>query len=751
MAMPLLSHVEYVSLHEALYDAGGAVDARDTLSTFSNDRDGLAKHTPTLTMDFTNVEYSGVTLTLEEVTITVRHASTEGHFIEAIYAMDENGNQCGGCSYPQPDDTGDQDTTESVCTFTKDASACGGAQITAYEYCNLHGSWKGSDVLIADWASWDTYVAEHNAFMTGEAMTYVANTPSSFDDDRKPLAKHTPVVTMTDGVATITVNHGSADGHFIQGVGYFDQNGEIYLTTFEMPDDSGEQDNTAQVAEFTLPAHVTTVTPYESCDKHGIWQGQATTVADWASWDTYVAEHNAFMTGEAMTYVANTPSSHPDEAYTKHTPTSSVTASGTSVSIVVRHGSADGHFIQGVGYFDQNGEIYLKTFEMPDDSGEQDNTAQVVDFTLPDHVVTVTPYESCDKHGIWQGTTMNVDNWHLVYDYQNEHVAFMPYETTEFSGPGNETTTKHAPTIQPGADEGMAQVHVAHGSSEEHFIEATWAVDQNGELYGPFVDTAPDDTGDFDKDASMVDFAVHQNVEELQGFEYCNLHGLWYGDVTDFPITSTDAPTPPPTQAGRFPVGHDCFDCNACVPLLSNGAICDVTECEPCKLCFPGELPDTCWEDHIIAPDLTTEEGCEAVGASACFSPDGSFNENLGMGCDEAARACAPFYQPTEEDDEDDEDDMCDACGETCGDGDGKTCPSLETALSEGGCAYACMATQELLDGCIQEMYDDLSCDFDLASTDAPVTDAPVTDSSATATSPAFGLLVSIACVALMR
>jgi len=121
------------------------------------------------------------------------------------------------------------------------------------------------------------------------------------------------------------------------------------------------------------------------------------------------------------------------------------------------------------------------------------------------------------------------------------------------------------------------------------------------------------------------------------------------------------------------------------------------------------------------------------------------------MGCDEAARACAPFYQPTEEDDEDDEDDMCDACGETCGDGDGKTCPSLETALSEGGCAYACMATQELLDGCIQEMYDDLSCDFDLASTDAPVTDAPVTDSSATATSPAFGLLVSIACVALMR
>jgi desulfoferrodoxin (superoxide reductase-like protein) len=216
---------------------------------------GYTKHAPTLTYN------EG------EVNIRVRHPSDEDHFIEAVWAEDENGMICGYCEYQQP---GPDDTIEeTVCSFNFAGKECTGVTFTPYEFCNLHGIWKGQETNMEDWLAYTSFMQQHNAF-----GTYVQDTPSSFDTDRTPLAKHTPVVAMSNGVATVTVNHPSSDTHWIESVFLFDQNGEIYMQNFAAQSEDDGID--ATVAEFTLPDHVTSFTPYESCNLHGIWMGQTT-------------------------------------------------------------------------------------------------------------------------------------------------------------------------------------------------------------------------------------------------------------------------------------------------------------------------------------------------------------------------------------------------------------------------------------------------------------------------------------------
>jgi len=257
----------------------------------------------------------------------------------------------------------------------------------------------GSDVAIADWDNWDAYLVAHNGWETDVdgtmEPTYVANTPSSFDTDRTPIAKHTPVVSMAGGVATITVGHGSIDRHWIEAVGYFDQNGEIYVEYFEEPDDSGDEDNDAQVAMLTPPAHVTTVLPFESCNKHGIWQGQAASVAHWELVDVYAELMKTLTAG------ASTGSAAGAEL--------SIVNTDTGAGVHVNVASSETAYVDAIWAYDQNGELYGPQVFVGEDLANTGETS-LAEFAAPAHVVELTPYfyffgesESVDE-GINVGT-----------------------------------------------------------------------------------------------------------------------------------------------------------------------------------------------------------------------------------------------------------------------------------------------------------------------------------------------------------
>jgi len=543
----------YVSAHNALLPDQANV-------WLSHADEAFTKHTPTLTIDANG-----------GFTITVRHGSTEGHWIEAIWAEDENGNICGYCLADEPDASGDYDNSMFECTVSE--SACSGAHIIPYEYCNLHGLWEGQPTVVADWAHYYDFVDGHNA-----NDNYVDDTPSTHENEA--FTKHTPTLTVTFGestdtstnamaattaaaTATVTVRHGSTEGHFIEGLFVIDQNGELYMHYFPEPDASGDYDNGQQVASFAFHTNVVSVTPYEYCNLHGIWAGTSASISDWRLTHEYLLDHNA-----NGNYVTDTPSTHTDDpGYTKHTPTLAVTFGDSSDSsdnvaiaatadatatVTVRHGSTESHWIEAVWVIDQNGELYMQTFAEPDASGDYDNGQQVASFDFHKNVVEVTPYESCNLHGIWVGTTASVSHWRLVHEYFLDHNANDNYvddmPSTHLNDPGY---TKHTPTVSmegqlneahtastiggdvsaadaAAAMDATATVTVRHGSTESHWIEAVWVIDQNGELHMQTF-AEPDASGDYDNGKQVASFEFHPHVTEVTPYESCNLHGVWVG------------------------------------------------------------------------------------------------------------------------------------------------------------------------------------------------------------------------------
>ncbi len=566
---------KYVDAHNVLAAKAGSIYVANEWSSFANDAARpLAKHTPTLTIDKD-----------KKAKITVRHVAESAHWIEAIWVEDTEGTVCGSCEFPANEG---EVLPENTCLIQL-PGACSAAldEVIPFESCNLHGIWEGQESSVVSWGKWHTYIDNH------KTLGYTPNVPSNFSADTKPKAKHTPVVKVVlkelpaacavcdaEGaaacfkngvlnttnafcekagactpcyqppvyVADITVAHGSIEAHWIEGVGLFDQNGELYLQQFSKPTAAGDYVNDKQVAKLELPAHVQSFTPFESCNLHGIWQGQVASVTAWAAYASYFMQH------ATLKYTPDVPSSHANEVATKHTPvTANVTFDDSSVATVhvkVKHGSTSAHFIESIYLMDQNKELYLMKKDKPIEDGSYDSDVATQAFVLPEHVTEVTPFEFCNIHGVWVGSPVYIEKHRDVEAYYVLHEALQPYKKIEISYPEDETTTKHAPTIKKGTGtDNTFVVHVAHGSSSAHYIEATWAYDQNGELYGPEVDAAPDSTGEYDTGSTAQEYTlVHKNVVSLLPYEYCNLHGIWAGRTTSWPLAEESAPTPTPTE-----------------------------------------------------------------------------------------------------------------------------------------------------------------------------------------------------------
>jgi len=245
----------------------------------------------------------------------------------------------------------------------------------------------------------------------------------------------------------------------------------------------------------------------------------------------------------------------------------------------------------------------MQTFAEPDASGDYDNGKQVASFEFHPHVTTVTPYESCNLHGIWVGTPASVTNWRQVWEYELLHHVLDPYNKEDFSFAEDESFTKHSPTVVCSADVdtcedtgtdgdpytcgdvapgscldgsiansgnsiqdaqeyyqncqsscdlcGTCTVDVLHGSTEEHWIEGVWMIDANGELHGPETFGEPDSTGSYDNSATVVNFDVHPHVGYVIAYEYCNLHGLWVSETRS--AAPSAAPTPPTLAPTHYP------------------------------------------------------------------------------------------------------------------------------------------------------------------------------------------------------
>ena len=79
------------------------------------------------------------------------------------------------------------------------------------------------------------------------------------------------VVTQAGGVATLTVNHGCTDTHWIGCIYAKDQSGKV----IHYEDKPRKAAPKPVVSSFKVPAGVTTITAYEWCNADGVYRSEA--------------------------------------------------------------------------------------------------------------------------------------------------------------------------------------------------------------------------------------------------------------------------------------------------------------------------------------------------------------------------------------------------------------------------------------------------------------------------------------------
>merc|ERR1719189_923504 len=172
-------------------------------------------------------------------------------------------------------------------TFTIPA---GTTQLRAYEWCNLHGLFEGPAVSVITPGT-DSAVCTRDGIDAGAQSSFIAdfNRRQQLTWDSPPFteaigAKHTPYITIQGTLGTVTVGdgrpyHPMSGGddpnsvHFITHIYVLDQGGNIVAMRNLDP-------NGVDVASisFTIPSTATSLTAYEFCNLHGLWQGPTTAV-----------------------------------------------------------------------------------------------------------------------------------------------------------------------------------------------------------------------------------------------------------------------------------------------------------------------------------------------------------------------------------------------------------------------------------------------------------------------------------------
>lgn len=242
-------------------------------------------------------------------------------------------------------------------------------------------------------------------------------------------AKHTPYLTVTGSKAKVVVGNGNPyhptvasselDGtpHFITHIYVLDQ--DDGFVAMEALDPS--QGGIAQM-EFTIPEGTTQLKAYSFCNLHGLWEGSAVTVSPGTAaktcgltpvaktaWTSVVADLSVQQSWPPF----SSSSAYNESKGAKHTPY--ITLDGNQATVKVGDGdpyhpmvaSADPdvvHFITHIYVLDQDGN--LVTTQELDPSA---TSVATITFTVPTGARKLTAYEWCNKHGLWQGPTVAVN------------------------------------------------------------------------------------------------------------------------------------------------------------------------------------------------------------------------------------------------------------------------------------------------------------------------------------------------------
>ncbi|KAL7521287.1 hypothetical protein ACHAWX_005957 [Stephanocyclus meneghinianus] len=293
-------------------------------------------------------------------------------------------------------------------------------------------------------AAASTYASEHCPtlkadFARRQLAEWASSTPFTIANggDGYDKAKHVPVLTLSEdgGSFTIVVGNGNEENgvwhpqvasddpdvvHFVSHI--YDGN-VIFMRTLN------PQAGEPATVTGLVPEGITALTPFEFCNKHGLWMGDTVSTGGVEQTDRIItcSESDAlqwvegawtslkadFERQQRNTFGSDAPYTETDSE--KHTPFITVNGDGTA-SILV--GSVDGGIHPMVGSADGVEEPHWITEVFIVDDQDNFITLKALDptgvdqaaiaFSLPENSLSVTAYIWCNIHGLYVGPTVNI-------------------------------------------------------------------------------------------------------------------------------------------------------------------------------------------------------------------------------------------------------------------------------------------------------------------------------------------------------
>jgi len=262
----------------------------------------------------------------------------------------------------------------------------------------------------------DGHISTRGPFNVQVDTTADAGSPMSWNPVGGDFAvKHEPVIVLSgDGGASVKVRGGDPDDltnlhpqtypdHHITSVWIEDQNGVVVCSHEFVDEATPSAECDADVVTVALAADPdATFTAYEHCNLHGTWQGPTTYLA--MSRDAISTQQNADMNVEVFPKTEGA-------APVKHEPAFvSEGDGGFSIKVLGTDGAglhpqdAPTHFIEATWAVDGHGSVVAFS------SVDEESTAQSSVFQFPDGFSgTVTPWEHCNLHGVWEGASFVVE------------------------------------------------------------------------------------------------------------------------------------------------------------------------------------------------------------------------------------------------------------------------------------------------------------------------------------------------------
>ena len=413
----------------------------------------MAKHDPYIAYDRATKTGSIVVLGVDGSTVNLHPQSFPNHYVEAIWARDQHGSIVFFESLTT--------ATAPLAVFDLSATVPPVTSLVPFEYCNLHGLWRGLNSI--------GFAAIRDQTTLDLGMPGPGVPGGRYEVGAAPR-KHEPYMKISSSSSAHVVvrgNNGStaagslhpmSSGHFISNIWVTDQDGTIICEQlFDGSEASPEMD-------CEIPPETDTVQSHEFCNLHGLWSGPIVTVA----YEVFASgkEESTSSTGFGWTHyhaAESTPVKHdPHLVYDSTRRVGYAMVLGTNGSEQNLHPqSYPGHYVEAIWARDQHGSIVF--FESLTTA-----TAPLAVFDLSATVPPVTslvPFEYCNLHGLWRGLNAFRDQATLnlgmpggptTAEPTTAEPTELPTGTPTNPGPTSEPTTEDPPqsTNNDGEDNG---------------------------------------------------------------------------------------------------------------------------------------------------------------------------------------------------------------------------------------------------------------------------------------------------------